>query len=54
VNVKEGNEEGVNFYISLCTKTSFIVEEPFTYHRVKDFMQVIQQWLGNSTRIKVG
>jgi hypothetical protein len=30
MNVKEGNEEGVNFYILLCTKTSFIIEEPFT------------------------
>jgi hypothetical protein len=31
VNVEEGNEEGVDFYILLCTKTSFIIEEPFTY-----------------------
>jgi hypothetical protein len=30
VNVEEGNEKGVKFYILLCTKTSFIIEEPFT------------------------
>jgi hypothetical protein len=31
VNAEEGNEEGVEFYILLCTKTNFIIEEFFTY-----------------------
>lgn len=31
MNVEEGYEEGVDFYILLCTKTNFIIEEPFTY-----------------------
>jgi len=31
VNVEDKNEEGVDFYILSFTKTSFIVEEPFTY-----------------------
>jgi hypothetical protein len=29
VNVKEGNEEGVDFYVLLCTQTNFIVEQAF-------------------------
>jgi hypothetical protein len=30
MNAKQGNEEGVDFYVLLCTKTSFMVEQAFT------------------------
>jgi hypothetical protein len=30
-DAKEGNEEGVDFYILLCIEINFIIEEPFTY-----------------------
>jgi len=30
MNVKQGNENGVNFYILLCTQISFMVEWAFT------------------------
>jgi hypothetical protein len=28
--VEEGNEEGANFYILLCTQACFVVDQPFT------------------------
>ncbi len=31
VNVEEGNEKGVDFYVLSCTQISFIVEQAFTY-----------------------
>ncbi len=31
VNAEEGNEEGVDFYVLLCTQTSFVIEQAFTW-----------------------
>jgi hypothetical protein len=41
MNAKQGNEEGFNFYILVCTQTSFMVEQAFTCaHGGKNSLQV--------------
>jgi hypothetical protein len=32
VNAKEGNEEGVEFYVMLCTQLAHILKEDYTCH----------------------
>jgi len=32
VNVEEGNEEGIEFYVMLCTQPTHILKEDYTCH----------------------